>query len=127
MNKDIAACCTWTPSGGYISETPFGEINMFDEGGHRAVELMLLSLVSCLNYFLVEYAKSRNYNVNTIQCECKKQMVERPERVGQITMSITIDCNIEQKDKQKMVEICERSCKVMNTLKNPPQCDVVIN
>lgn len=127
MNKEIAARCSWSPENGYKSETPFGEINMFNEGGHRAVELMLLSLVSCLNYFMVEYAKTRKYDVNSIECYCEKKMLERPERVGFITLYIVIDCSIAEEDKKKMVEICERSCKVMNTLTNPPQCEVVIS
>lgn len=126
MGKEIAAKCSWTPGNGYKSETPFGEINMFNEGGHRAVELMLLSLVSCLNYFMVEYAKTRNYKVNSIECSCEKKMLERPERVGLIIMYVVIDCNIDEEDKRKMVEICERSCKVMNTLNSGPQCEVII-
>ena len=127
MDKEIAARCLWTPENGYKSETPFGEINMFNEGGHRAVEVMLLSLVACLNYFMVEYAKTRKYNVHSIECSCEKKMLARPERVGHITMYIVINCNIEQEDKKKMVEICERSCKVMNTFQNAPQCEVIIS
>ena len=127
MNNEVAARCSWTPKNGYKSETPFGEINMFNEKGHRAIELMLLSLVSCLNYFMVEYAKTRKYNVNSIECSCGKKMRNRPERVGLITLYIVIDGNIAKEDKKKMVEICERSCKVMNTLNNPPECEVVIS
>tara|TARA_R110002049_G_scaffold307590_1_gene508523 strand:+ start:18322 stop:18705 length:384 start_codon:yes stop_codon:yes gene_type:complete len=126
MSKEVSARCTWSPNDGYRAETPFGVIPMFDGDGHRAVELMLLSAVSCLNFFLVEYAKTRNYEINVIECSCDKEIVQRPERIGTINIYVNIDGNVNTDDKDKMVEICERSCKVMNTIKNTPICNLVI-
>lgn len=119
--------CSWTPEGDYSATTPFGEIQMFGESGHRAVELMLLSSAACLNFFLVEYAKARELPVRRMEVTCSGSVVQHPERVARIETFVTIDSDLSDKDLRKMVSICERACKIMNTLKQSPETLVHIN
>ncbi len=118
--------CSWTPKKGYFARTKFGEIPMFDAGGHRAVELMLLSAASCLSFFMVEYVKQRKLDVTDIQVSCDGEIVLRPERVKKITTKVVVDGALSHVEIKKMLHVCERACKVMNTLKSKPECDVIL-
>ncbi len=121
-----AGSCAWTPSKGYASWTKYGEVKMFDDGGHRAVELMLLAAAACLNYFLVEYVKSRNLPVTSIRVTCDGEPVKRPDRLAKIVTRVVIEGNITDEERRRMLHVCERSCKVMNTLRNQPECETLL-
>ena len=58
--------CAWTPRKGFSAWTKQGEVEMFDNGGQRAVELMLLSMSSCLTFFLAELKRRKVYRVATV-------------------------------------------------------------
>lgn len=118
--------CAWTPSKGYAAWTKYGEVTVFDESGHRAVELMLLSAAACLNYFLVEYAKGRNLAVTSIRVTCDGEPAKRPERLARIVSRVVIEGKICDDERRKMLAICERACKVMNTLRNQPECETLL-
>lgn len=118
--------CSWTPVKGYSARTKYGEVPMFDEGGHRAVELMLMVTAACLNYFMVEYVRQRNLEVTDISVSCDGEIVMRPERVKRITTRVIVEGNLTDEEKKKMVHVCEGACKVMNTFKHRPECDVVL-
>jgi len=64
------ATCSWTPAAGYKANTPYGEIKMFEEGGHRAVELMLLAAAACLDFYLAEYVRERKLPVTKLHVTC---------------------------------------------------------
>lgn len=125
MDKEHYGVCRWDKNG-YESWTPFGKINMFDSGGQRAVELFLLSAAACLNFYLVEYVRNRNLPVRELHVRCDGEMLKAPERVGKMTTVVRIDADLSDKDRAKMVKMCERACKVMNTLKDSPTIEVVI-
>ncbi|MEW5965232.1 MAG: OsmC family protein [Pseudomonadota bacterium] len=118
--------CAWTPSKGYAAWTKYGEVTVFDENGHRAVELMLLSAAACLNFFLVEYAKGRNLPVTSICVTCDGEPAKRPERLSRIVSRVVIEGKISDEERRKMLAICERACKVMNTLRNRPECETLL-
>lgn len=120
---EYAGSSSWTPSKGYVSWTKHGEVKMFEEGGHRAVELMLLAAAACLNYFLVEYAKTRNMPITSIRVVCDGEPAQRPERLSRIVSRVVIEGNISDEERHKMLTICERACKVMNTLRYKPECE----
>lgn len=120
---EYAGSSSWTPSKGYVSWTKYGEVKMFEEGGHRAVELMLLSAAACLNYFLVEYAKARNLPLTSIRVVCDGEPAKRPERLSRIVSRVVIEGNISDEERRKMLTVCERACKVMNTLRYKPECE----
>lgn len=122
--QEVAAACSWTPSDGYKAGTPYGEVKMFDEGGQRAVELMLLAAAACLNFYLVEYAKARRLPIERIVVRCEKEMARLPERVARIVTRVTLEGDIDEVGARKMVAMCEKACKVMNTLRMPPECEV---
>ena len=126
MSKQHIADCSWTPEAGYKAKTPYGEIKMFEENGHRAVELMLLSAAACLNFFLVEYARERKLPVRHLHVTCDGEISQHPERVSTITTTVHIDGDLSEKEGRKMVTMCERACKVMNTFKNQPKIQVEI-
>lgn len=120
------ATCSWTPESDYLAQTPYGEVPVFTEGGHRAVELMLMSAAACLNFFLVEYAQARKLPVGRLAVRCDGEVVQRPERVARIHTTVEIDGSIDDKAAKRMVQICEKTCKVMNTFRKPPDCTVTI-
>jgi uncharacterized OsmC-like protein len=121
------ATCSWTAESDYLAQTPYGSVPMFTEGGHRAVELMLMSAAACLNFFLVEYAQARQLQVERLAVRCDGEVVQRPERVARIHTTIEIDGGLSDAEAKKMVHICERACKVMNTFREPPACSVTID
>jgi uncharacterized OsmC-like protein len=127
METEHFGTCKWSPDEEYESYTPHGSVDVFNEGGQRAVELMLLAAAACLNFYLVEYAKARKLAVRSTQVTCNGIVVQSPERVGRIDTHVTIDGDIDDKELKKMVTICERACKVMNTMKRPPEVHVHIN
>jgi len=126
MSDPPYATCDWSPTDGYKSLTPHGEIRMFEEGGHRALELLLLSVAACLNYYLVQYAQARKLPIRHIHVACNAQMAEHPERISRITTKVVIHGALAAPACDKMVNICERACKVANTLKHRPQIAVVL-
>lgn len=127
MSEELtSASCTWTADGGYVAVTPDGEIPMFEDGGHRAVEVMLMSAASCLDFYLVEYAKERDLPVENISVECTGEVAGNPKRVTKIHTKVAIDGDIGEKETKKMVTMCERTCKVLNTLKKEPEVEVTI-
>ena len=124
--NDHYATCSWSPQGGYKSLTPYGEIKMFEEGGHRAVEVMLLAVAACLNYYLVEYIKDRKLPIINIGVKCNAEVTAHPERVSKITTRVMIEGPVTERECKKMVTMCERACKVANTLKYQPKIEVII-
>jgi len=120
------ASCAWAAETGYLAQTPRGEIKMFEENGHRAVELMLLSAAACLNFFLVEYVRERKLPVTRLHVTCDGEVSPHTERVSAITTTVRIEGELSEKEEHKMVTVCERACKVMNTFKNQPQIHVAI-
>lgn len=126
MSDEHYANCSWEPNTGFDATTPYGHIPMFCENGHRAVELMLLSAASCLNFFLVEYVKARELPVTRLNVNCTGELVTGPTRVARIRTHVTVQGDLEDKEVRKMVNMCERACKVMNTFKQPPETHVEI-
>ncbi len=115
--------CAWTPNKGFSAWTKQGEIEMFDNGGHRAVELMLLSMSSCLTFFLSEYVKAKALPVTSLRVSCDGRIVGGPERLGKVTTLVTIEGTLSREDRKHMLEICDKQWKVMNTLRQPPTCE----
>lgn len=127
MSDEHFASCSWSPTEGYDAQTPYGSVPMFDAGGHRAVELMLLSAAACLNFFLVEYVKARNLPVTRLDVQCNGELVGGPTRVARIETQVNVTGDMDQREVDKMVSMCERACKVMNTFKHPPETRVQVN
>lgn len=100
---------------------------MFSENGHRAVELMLLSAASCLNFFLAEYVQARGLDVEGLGVECVGEVTQGPARVSRIETRVSVEGNLDAREAEKMVSMCERACKVMNTLKQSPESKVTIS
>lgn len=118
-----AECC-WNGSK-YLASTPYGDVKMFEAGGQRAVELFLLSAAACLDFYLVEYAQQRGLELDLARVSCKGTVDKGPERVSRISVNVEVRGDLTERDRKKMVTLCERACKIMNTLKNPPQCELM--
>lgn len=127
MTTEHYGSCMWSQDTAYVANTPSGTIEMFGDDGHRAVELMLMSAAACLNFFLVEYAQARKLPIDRLEVRCDGDIAQRPERVSCIRTHVAIDGDLSGKDAQRMVQICERACKVMNTLRTPPECAIEID
>ena len=120
------ATCSWTSASGYQAQTPYGEIKMFEEGGQRAVELMLLAAAACLDFYLAEYVRERKLPVSRLHVTCEGEISQHPERVSAIRTTVKIEGELSDQEAKKMVSMCERACKVMNTLKHQPQLHVIV-
>ena len=127
MSDEHFATCRWEPKDGYEASTPYGTVPMFCENGQRAVELMLLSAASCLSFFLVEYANARSLPVRRLEVNCSGELASGPTRVARICTDVRVDGDIDDKEVRKMVSMCERACKVMNTFKQPPETEVRVH
>ena len=121
------ATCSWTPSAGFQAQTPFGKIKMFEEGGgHRASDLLLLAVAACLDFLLAEYVRERKLLVSRLHVTCEGEISQHPLRVSAIRTTIKVDGELSDKEVTKMVTMCERGCKVMNTIKNQPQIHIIV-
>lgn len=118
--------CSWTPVKGYVAWTKQGEVEMFDNGGQRAVELMLLSAASCLTFFLAEHVKANALPVTALRVACDGKVVESPNRLGEITTYVTIEGTLSRDDRKRMLELCDRQWKVMNSIRMTPTCRTVL-
>lgn len=118
--------CSWTPVKGYVAWTKQGEVAMFDNGGQRAVELMLLSAASCLTFFLAEHVKANALPVSALRVACDGKVVASPNRLGEITTFVTIEGTLSREDRKRMLELCDRQWKVMNSIRITPTCRTVL-
>jgi uncharacterized OsmC-like protein len=118
--------CSWTPRKGYTAWTKQGEVEMFDDGGQRAVELMLMTTAACLNYFLAEHVKARNLPVTSVRVACDGTVVPSPDRLSHITTRVVIEGTLSRAERKSMLEACQRQWKVMNTIKQPPVCETIL-
>jgi uncharacterized OsmC-like protein len=118
--------CSWTPKKGFVAWSKQGEVEMFENGGQRAVELMLVSMSSCLTFFLAEYVKSNKVPVTSLRVACDGRVVPDPERLGSVTTRVTIEGTLSREDRKQMLEICDKQWKVMNSLRQPPVCETLL-
>jgi uncharacterized OsmC-like protein len=99
---------------------------MFGDGGHRAGDIMLLSVGACLNYFLVEHAKSRNLPVTSIRVSCRGEWMTQPDRLSRIITGVVIEGNIDDNERRRMLRQCKQIWKVMNSISSPPDCATIL-
>lgn len=121
------ASCTWTPALGFESSTKKGgNVGMFGPDGHRAADLLLLSLGACLNYFLVDYAKTRDLPVTAIRVTCSGDWMTQPDRLAKIVTRVVIEGGIDDAERRHMLHECEQIWKVMNTIRYQPECSTLL-
>jgi uncharacterized OsmC-like protein len=118
--------CSWTSDTGFRAWSKYGDVAMFGNSGQRATDVMLISAAACLGYVLVEYAKQRALPVTNIHVNCIGKIAKWPERLGRITTNVVVEGSISDAERKKMLTVCERACKVMNTLKNRPEIEAVL-
>jgi uncharacterized OsmC-like protein len=118
--------CAWTPKKGYTAWTKQGEVEMFENGGQRAVELMLMTTAACLNYFLAEHVKAHNLPVTSLRVACDGAVVANPDRLGRITTRVTIEGNLSREERKALLESCQRQWKVMNSIRHTPICETIL-
>lgn len=116
----------WTPKKGYAAWTKQGEVEMFENGGQRAVELLLMTAAACLNYFLVEHVKAHNLPVTSIRVACDGAVVLNPDRLGRITTRVMIEGSLSREERKSLIESCDSQWKVMNTIKHAPVCETIL-
>ncbi|MEW5963488.1 MAG: hypothetical protein AB1749_07985, partial [Pseudomonadota bacterium] len=57
---------------------------------------------------------------------CDGKVVESPNRLGEITTYVTIEGTLSREDRKRMLELCDRQWKVMNSIRMPPACRTVL-
>jgi uncharacterized OsmC-like protein len=57
---------------------------------------------------------------------CDGEPVKRPERLSRIISRVVIEGNLTDEERRKMLDVCERACKVMNTLRHQPECETLL-
>lgn len=125
-DKILYGGCSWTTEKGFHAWSKYGEVGMFENGGHRATELMLISAASCLGYILARYVDERALPVVDIRVRCGGTLAKRPERMARITTEVVVEGAISDAERKKMLMVCERACKVMNTLKYQPTIETIL-
>ena len=118
--------CAWTPKKGFVAWTKQGEVEMFENGGQRAVELFLTSVSSCLTFFLAEHVKAEGLAVTSLRVSCDGRVVPDPERLGSVTTRVTIEGMLSRDERLKLLEICDKQWKVMNSIRQPPVCETLL-
>ena len=116
----------WTPSKGYSAWTKQGEVAMFEHGGQRAVELMLMTTAACLNFFLVEHVKANNLPITSVRVSCDGRIVPNPDRIGKITTRVMIEGTLTREERKAMLQHCDQQWKVMNTIRHTPVHETIL-
>jgi uncharacterized OsmC-like protein len=64
--------------------------------------------------------------VTNIHVSCDGEVAQRPERLERITTNVVVEGLLSDAERKRMLTVCERTCKVMNTLKNQPKIEAVL-
>ena len=86
------------------------------DNGPMGGELFLASVGGCFMSTLLAAIRARNAEVSGVQTEVIATLAEAPARFTKIELCVTADCKDPQ-ELEHLVEIAERGCIMVNTLK----------
>ena len=86
------------------------------DNGPMGGELFLASVGGCFMSTLLAAIRARNAEVSGVHTEVIATLAEAPARFTKIELCVTADCKDPQ-ELEHLVEIAERGCIMVNTLK----------
>ncbi|MDQ7056309.1 MAG: OsmC family protein [Persephonella sp.] len=89
--------------------------------GLRAVDLMLISVGYCFGLTVEAYAKHKGYEIKNLKINVVGKKHEKENRYSEITIKVSFDSNLDEKQIQRVMEIGKRGCTVSNTMLKPPE------
>ncbi len=87
-----------------------------DDAGPMGGELFLASIGGCFMSNLLAAIRTREANVSGVQVEVVGSLADAPARFTGIELQVTIESD-DQALAEKLVEIADRGCIMMNTLR----------
>ncbi|MBK3331538.1 OsmC family protein [Persephonella atlantica] len=95
--------------------------------GLRAVDIMLISVGYCFGLTVEAYAKHKGYEIKNLKIDVIGKKHEKENRYSQITIKVSFDSNLDDKQIQRVIEIGKRGCTVSNTMLKPPEIKAVFS
>ncbi len=91
------------------------------KGGHDAGpmggELFLAAIGGCFTSTLLAAIKARGSGISSLQVEVTGTLVDSPTRFASVELLVSANYT-ERKEFEKLVEIAEKGCIIVNTLKD---------
>lgn len=89
-------------------------------GGH----LMLLGWGGCFKSTLLAAAEARDIEIRALELSITGETADTPYRIEHVRMSVTLDADIDEDGKRKLIDIARNGCAVSNTLQRGAQMDI---
>jgi len=103
----------------------YGEVNGkgFDltATGLRAVDLMLISIGYCFGLTVEAYTQHKGYNIKNLKIGVLGKKHEKENRYSDITIRVSFDSDLDEKQIQRVLEVGKRGCTVSNSMLKPPK------
>ena len=101
-----------------------GEVNGKDfditATGLRAVDLMLISVGYCFGLTVEAYTNHKGYKIENLKIEVVGKKHEKENRYDEITIKVSFNSDLDEKQINRIMEIGKRGCTVSNTMLEPP-------
>ena len=94
-------------------------------GTLRSVELLLAALGSCMLGTMLFFADNAGVSLDGVSLELTPTLVDGPERVSRIDMTMRIDGDVEPKRLASLRRVAEH-CKVHSTLEHGPELKLAV-
>lgn len=88
--------------------------------GLRAVDLMLISVGYCFGLTVEAYTNHKGYKIENLKIEVVGKKHEKENRYDEITIKVSFDSDLDEKQIARVMEIGKRGCTVSNTMLKPP-------
>jgi putative redox protein len=87
--------------------------------GLRSVELLLAALGSCTLGTMLAFAENAGVDLAGVRLELEPVIAERPERIGEIRMTIHVGGDVDERRLASLRRVAEH-CKIHQTLEHGP-------
>ena len=81
-------------------------------GGH----LMLLGWGGCFKSTLLAAAEARDIAVHRLELSISGETADTPYRFEHVAMTVTLDADVDDAGRQKLIDVARNGCAVSNTL-----------
>ena len=88
--------------------------------GLRAVDLMLISVGYCFGLTVEAYTNHKGYKIENLKIEVVGKKHEKENRYDEITIKVSFDSDLDEKQIARVMEIGKRGCTVSNTMLKAP-------
>jgi putative redox protein len=89
-------------------------------GGH----LMLLGWGGCFKSTLLAAAEARDITVRGLELSITGETADTPYRIEHVRMAVTLDADLDDDGKRKLIDIARNGCAVSNTLQRGAKMDI---